>query len=422
MAVAAFSAPDRISGEGGPIDDAAFRPFGISSLDDGGNACPVAESRVGSFRFGVLRRFSCEGATLRRRKVLVVAPLAGGYPILLRDLVVALVRELGEVAVTDWPDARYVPKSVGDFGLDDNILHVEAMLRALGPGVHVVAVCQGVVPALAAAALLSAANDEAAPLSISLLGGPVDPLANPSRVVQLLRQRPLGWFEGNVIEEVDDLYPGRGRRVYPRTQQFTTFASYTLRHVAEGRELFWKLLVDDGEDPIRHPFMSLCWPLMDVPAELFLGTVSEVYQRASLAAGKLRVAGRRVDPGRIEHAGLATIEGEEDDIAAPGQTNAAHELCPHVPGDLRRRLLLPGSGHFSLFHGEKARKVVVPAIVELVEAATRSFTRRSRGRERSRRGQCQSDRRVGGTAPAGDRAGDATTAAKMARGRAKPNA
>jgi poly(3-hydroxybutyrate) depolymerase len=246
-------------------------------------------------------------------------------------------------------------------------------------------------------------------------------LANPSRVVQLLRQRPLGWFEGNVIEEIDDLYPGRGRRVYPRTQQFTTFSSYTLRHLAEGRELFWKLLVDDGEDPIRHPFMSLCWPLMDVPAELFLDTVSKVYQRASLAAGKLHVAGRSVDPGRIERAGLATIEGEEDDIAAPGQTNAAHGLCPHVPGNLRRRLLLPGSGHFSLFHGEKARKVVVPAIVELVEAATRSFARRPGGRRRSRRSQCPSDGRIGGgTAPAGDRAGDATTAAKMARGRAKP--
>ena len=39
-------------------------------------------------------------------------------------------------------------------------------------------------------------------------------------------------------------------------------------------------------------------------------------------------------------------------IAAPGHTRRAHDLCPPVPPDARRHLLVPDCGHFSLFHGD----------------------------------------------------------------------
>ena len=356
-------------GELGVVPVEAYRPFDIASITTREGIVQVVESRVASLRFGELRSFSRPNQS--RRRALIVAPLAGGYPVLLRDLLIGLLRELGEVAITDWPDARYVPKRRGRFGLADNILHVEEMIKRLGPGLHVVAVCQGVVPALAATALLSAGNDEAAPRSLTLIGGPVDPMANPSHVVTLLRERSLAWFRQNVIGTVDDAYPGHGRRIYSHTHQLETFSAYVLRHFLERRELFWKLLVDDGEDPIRFPFSSLCWSLMDIPAELLLDSVREIFHRASLARGMLSVKGRRVDARCIECTALFTVEGEEDDISPPGQTSAAQALSPSIPEELRRRLVVPGCGHFSLFHGGIARTTVVPAIVELIEATER---------------------------------------------------
>jgi poly(3-hydroxybutyrate) depolymerase len=352
----------------GRIADEAFRPFGISSVtDQAGRAFSISERCIASLRFAVLRGFSREGC--HEGRALVVAPLAGAYPVLLRDLVVALLAGLGEVAITDWADARYVPVSHGAFGLAENISHIEEMVRALGPPLHLVAVCQGAVPALAATALLSAAGDEAAPLSLTLIGGAVNPLAKPSRVVRLLRQRTLDWFRRNVIDRVDDTYPGRGRRIYSRRHQLETLSAYALRHILRGRELFWKLLIDDGGDPIRFPFAELCWSLMDIPAELLLDTVHEVFHRASITKGKLSTHGRTIDLRAIERVGLATIEGEDDDISAVGQTSAAHALCPAIPRGMRRRLIVKGAGHFSLFHGQAARDTVAPAILELIAQA-----------------------------------------------------
>jgi poly(3-hydroxybutyrate) depolymerase len=348
----------------GPFPSHAFRPFEIGSIACREGICRVRETSIAAFRFGVLRSFSRTRSHSRR--ALIVAPLAGGYPILMRDLLIGLLRETSEVAITDWPDARYVPKRRGAFGLAENIVHVEEMIRTLGPGLHVVGLCQGVVPALAATALLSASGDKAAPLSLTLIGGPVDPLANPSNVVRCLRERPLDWFRQNVIETVDAAYPGCGRRVYPRSHQLETFSAYALRHIIEGRELFWKLLFDDGEDPVRFPFSNLCWSLMDIPAELLLDSVREIFHCASLTHGTLTARGRSIELGTIRHTSLLTVEGEEDDIAAPGQTSAAHALCPSIPKDRRRRLVVPKSGHFSLFHGELARRTVLPAIVELI--------------------------------------------------------
>jgi poly(3-hydroxybutyrate) depolymerase len=347
------------------IAEEAFRPFGISTVTDrAGRAFTISERHIACLRFALLRSFSREGR--QKGRALIVAPLAGAYPVLLRDLVVALLSELGEVAVTDWADARYVPVSHGAFGLADNIAHIEEMIRALGPPLHLVAICQAVVPALAATALLSAEGEVAAPLSLTLIGGAVDPLANPSHVVRLLRQRSLDWFETNVIDRVEDIYPGRGRRIYSRRHQLETLSAYALRHMLGRGELFWKLLVDDGSDPIRFPFTSLCWSLMDTPAELLLDTVREVFHRASITKGELSVEGRNIDLRAIKNIGLATIEGEDDDISPVGQTSAAHALCSAVPERMRRRLVVKGSGHFSLLHGRMARETVAPAILELI--------------------------------------------------------
>jgi hypothetical protein len=113
------------------IAEEAFRPLSISSVTDrAGRAFTISERCIAFLHFAVLRGFSREGCHAGR--ALVVAPLAGAYPVLLRDLVVALLSGLGEVAITDWADARYVPVSHGAFGLAENISHIEQMIRTLG--------------------------------------------------------------------------------------------------------------------------------------------------------------------------------------------------------------------------------------------------------------------------------------------------
>ena len=214
------------------IRSLARSPFGIETLRIGQANVRVTQSDGLSLPFGLLTTFSHPKVGTRR--ILVVAPLAGGFPVLLRDLVVGLLRH-DTVSVTDWLDARYVPAHDGQFGLDDNIRYVMAMMRQLGPDLDVVAVCQGAVAALAATALIATESPDQAPRSLVLIGGPVDPLANATPVVRLVRARSLQWFQNNVIEAVPAGFPGEGRLVYPAGHQRTTFSAYLARHLAATR-------------------------------------------------------------------------------------------------------------------------------------------------------------------------------------------
>ena len=92
--------------------------------------------------------------------------------------------------------------------------------------------------ALAAVALLATEDRDLAPRSLVLLGGPIDPLANPTRLVNFVRARSLSWFESNVIEVVPAGYPGHGRRVFPCSNQFKMFQAYAWRSFNERSEFF----------------------------------------------------------------------------------------------------------------------------------------------------------------------------------------
>ncbi len=60
-----------------------------------------------------------------------------------------------DLYITDWKNARDMPLSDGRFGLDEFIDHLIRWLGVIGPGSHIVAVCQPAVPALAAAAVMA---------------------------------------------------------------------------------------------------------------------------------------------------------------------------------------------------------------------------------------------------------------------------
>jgi poly(3-hydroxybutyrate) depolymerase len=341
--------------------------FAIDAVEIDSGRVAVREATVMQQPFCTLLHFDRQAVRADPR-VLVVAPLSGHYAALLRDLVLALLPG-HDVYVTDWINARDVPLADGPFGGDDNISYVIAHLRRLGPETHVIALCQAAVPALAAAALLAAAEPQAEPRSLTLIAGNVDPRRNPTRVARLLASRPVSWFERTVLAEVPESYAGAGRRVYPGFVQLAGLMLYLGRHVGGRLELFDKLAHDDGVDAALHPFYELYTAVMDLPAEFFLDTVRSVFQEFALPEGRMTWRGQPVKPAALRRAALMTVEGERDDIAAPGQTFAAHDLCPGIPDARRCHHLQPGAGHFSTFHGRAWRSDIMPRIANFIRAS-----------------------------------------------------
>jgi len=348
----------------------ARKPFKIISVSVGDKIFFVEETALLDRPFASLTVFTRPGAGAGRN-FLVVPPLAGAFPVLLRDLVIALLRHADRVAVADWLDPRFVPLDAGRFGFSENVLNLVEMIRACGPDAHVVAVCQAASPALAATALLAADEPGAAPRSLTLIGGPIDPAANPSGVAQALGSRSLSWIRANLIEPAPPGFPGSGRRVYSKERQFRSFLAYLEGHLRRQGELFWKLLFDEGEAPLRFPFWTLISTLMDLTEEFVLEDVQAVFYERALARGALIVDGRRVDPRAIVTTAVMAIEGGADELAAPGQTRAALDLVGHAAAERRRLVLIENCGHFSLFHGRTCRQKVVPAIVNLVDSVNR---------------------------------------------------
>jgi poly(3-hydroxybutyrate) depolymerase len=312
--------------------------------------------------FGQLLHFET-GLTGQRPPLLLVAPLSGVRAEILYDMILGLLPR-HEVYCLAWKDAADVPLADGPFGLEYNITHVVEMIRHLGAGTHVIGVCQSALPALAAAAIL--AEDPARPATLTLVAGKLDTRINPTWVDLLPRSLPLAWFKICSITTVPASRRGHGRRVYPGSTGLMMLSTYLLHHCAGGGELLDKLLHDDGSDAAGHPFSRLFFSITDVPAEFFLDTIAQVFQRAALAEGRLAWQGAAVDAGRITQTALLTIEGGADDISGPGQTHVAHDLCAGIPAERRGRLFCPQAGHIGLFFGARWRQEVLPHVSRFI--------------------------------------------------------
>ncbi len=337
----------------------ARRSFGICHAAMGGTNLPVRTRDIASAPFCTLVEFSAPDIA-PEGDLLVVAPLSGHFPVLARDLVAGLLPYF-RVYVTDWTNVRHVSERFGPLGLEGNISLVLDCIEKLAPGLQVLGLCQGGVPALAATALLAGSGGAKMPAGLILIGSPIDPLANPTRVVNLLRSKPLSWFE-SVIAPVPEDFSGCGRRVYPAQLHLLPLWAYLNRHIGQGSDTAAKLIYDDGADPAEFPFLDLFTSIMDLDAAFFLENTRDVFHECLLRKGRLLFRGERADPAAIQTTALLTVEGERDDIAAPGQTGAAHRLLSSVPNHLRRRLIVPHAGHFSLFYGDTWRRAVLPAI------------------------------------------------------------
>ena len=310
--------------------------------------------------------------------VLLVPPISGQLPLVLRDMVIGLLPRF-RVLMLDWVNPRHVPLFFGGFGFADNVGAIRAALRLAGPGTHLLGLCQSGVPSLAAAALEAEGGGEAGaeagvegavPASLTLLGSPVDPMAAPTALVRRLRATPLPWLKRLALAPVPFPYPGQGRRVYPAATQLAALGTYLFRQARGTGEIARKLRHDDGSDPIGFPFLDLYTSVVDIEGQHFVENISLTFQLCALAEGILTIDGTRVRPEALHRTALLTVEGSEDDIAAPGQTAAAHRLCRNVPGRKQRALLVPGAGHFSLFHGDRFRGGVLPHLLAFLRKAT----------------------------------------------------
>jgi len=343
--------------------------FGLDTTVVSGIRVPVTEEVVWRKPFCRLVRFERAVPTPGRvdPKVLVVAPMSGHYATLLRGTVEALLPR-HDVYVTDWEDARMVPLAEGRFDLDDYVDYVIDMLHALGGDTHVVAVCQPSVPVLAAVAVMAQREDPFAPLTMTLMGGPIDTRRNPTAVNKLAEERDIDWFRRNVIMKVPFPHPGVYRDVYPGFLQLGGFMSMNLdRHVGAHKEFYEHLVKGDGDSAGKHrEFYDEYLAVMDLTAEFYLQTVETVFMTHALPKGEMMHRGERVDPGAIRDTALLTVEGEKDDITGGGQTEAAHDLCTGLPADWKIHYTQPGVGHYGVFNGSRWRAEICPRLADFI--------------------------------------------------------
>ncbi len=342
----------------------------ISSTLVGGERIPVQLTTVWERPFCRLIHFERLFAHTPHRpqpRLLIVAPMSGHYPTLLRGTVEAFLPN-HDVYVTEWVDARMVPLSTGRFDLDDYIDYLISILHALGGETHVVAVCQPSVPVLAAVALMEADGDPYVPLSMVLMGGPIDTRVNPTAVNELAERRGIEWFRRNVITKVPFPNPGFMRDVYPGFLQLNGFVSMNLnRHIEAHKQLFMQLVRGDGNSAQKHKeFYDEYLAVMDLAAEFYLQTVETVFVRHDLPHRTMTHRGRPIDTAKIKRVGLLTIEGEHDDISGVGQTEAAHQLCMNIPPDRQAHWLQPSVGHYGVFNGSRFRAEIAPRIADFV--------------------------------------------------------
>ncbi|MBL8371475.1 MAG: polyhydroxyalkanoate depolymerase [Burkholderiaceae bacterium] len=345
--------------------------YGITTALVAGEEVPVTQETVMSAPFGTLLRFrKAHTGGEPHPPVLLVAPLSGHFATLLRETARTLLQD-HDVYITDWHNARDVPLSHGAFALDDYIDHMIRFLAAIGPGAHVVAVCQPCVAALAATAVMAEDDHPAQPLSLTLMAGPVDCRVNPTAVNTLAIGKPIEWFEKNLISHVPLPHAGFMRRVYPGFVQLTAFMSMNPeRHKQAFRHMYEHLVEGEVEQARTiQTFYDEYLAVNDLPAEFYLETVEKVFQTFDLARGVLSYRGRTVNPTAIRRTALFTVEGERDDICSVGQTVAAHDLCPSIRPYLKTHHVQTGVGHYGVFSGRKWNQQIYPRVREVIHAS-----------------------------------------------------
>ena len=357
--------------------------FGLRTIDVDGVDVAIHERVELTKPFCELlrfKRFTDETDTLEKIKgqpaVLIVAPLSGHYATLLRDTVKTMLKD-HKVYITDWKNARLVPLTEGEFHLDDYVNYVQEFIRHVQGkygNCHVMSVCQPTVPVLAAVSLMASRGEET-PLSMTMMGGPIDARKSPTSVNNLAMNKSHSWFENNVIYRVPTSFPGAGRRVYPGFLQHTGFVAMNPDHHAKSHYDYFKDLIkgDDASTDAHRKFYDEYNAVLDMDADYYLETIHVVFQDFSLVNGTWDVKNpqgklERVKPADIKTTALMSVEGELDDISGSGQTQAVHDICTGVPKNDQRHFEAKGAGHYGIFSGRRWRDHVYPQVKVFIAA------------------------------------------------------
>ncbi|KPQ08193.1 MAG: poly(3-hydroxybutyrate) depolymerase PhaZ [Rhodobacteraceae bacterium HLUCCA12] len=319
--------------------------------------------------FGDLIRFNVHGRPEKPRRILLVAPMSGHYATLLRSTVASLLPD-SELWVTDWHNARDIPVSEGKFDIEDYTRYLVDFMKHLGPDTHVVAVCQPVPLALVATALLAAEEPRAQPLTLTLIGGPVDPDAAPTEVTDFGRRITMGQLEHLAIQRVGFKYEGVGRLVYPGLLQLASFISMNLDRHAEAfaDKITAAARGEDSERDRHNRFYDEYLAVMDMTAEFYLSTVERIFKNREIATNSFTVEGRHADIGAITDVAVKIVEGTKDDISAPGQCLAALDLLTGLDDSKKASHLEPGAGHYGIFAGTSWRNNIRPLVFDFMDS------------------------------------------------------
>ena len=366
--------------------------FGLQTITDGDVEIAIHERVELDKPFCELRRFkrfSDNTEVLAKLKdqpaVLIVAPLSGHYATLLRDTVKTMLKD-HKVYITDWKNARLIPLSDGEFHLDDYVNYVQEFIRHLQGkygNCHVISVCQPTVPVFAAISLM-ATRGETTPLSMTMMGGPIDARKSPTAVNNLAEKKPFSWFENNVVYKVPSTFPGAGRRVYPGFLQHTGFVAMNPdRHATSHFDYFKDLIKGDGASAEAHrKFYDEYNAVLDMDADYYLETIDVVFQKYKLVNGTWDVKSvkgqlERVKPGDIKTTRVMTVEGELDDISGSGQTRAALDMCTGVSPAHKKHFEAMGAGHYGIFSGKRWREAVYPAVTAFILEANKDLKKQT---------------------------------------------
>ena len=339
---------------------------GIDSVRVGNQDVAVTEEAALVTPFATLLHFK-KNVDQDQPRVLIIAPLSGHFATLLRATVRTMLAE-HDVYITDWHNARDVPLADGAFGFDSYTAHLIKFLERIGPGAHMVAVCQPCVSALVAASVMAQGDHPAQPRSMTLMAGPIDTRVSPTKVNELAKGKPIEWFEKKLIATVPVRYAGGGRKVYPGFIQLSAFMAMNMdRHVKAHRELYENLANGNAEKAAQtKAFYDEYFAVLDLASEFYLETVKLVFQDHALPLGELTYEGRKVEPAAIKRTMLFTVEGEKDDICAVGQTLAAHDLCTGLRPYRKKHHMQAGVGHYGVFSGRTWQNQIYPMVKNVI--------------------------------------------------------
>jgi poly(3-hydroxybutyrate) depolymerase len=343
--------------------------FGINAVEIEGEEVAVEERFLETTPFGRVVHFAKSQQPNGQPKVLLLPGLAGHFGTLVRETVRTMLPD-NDVYLVDWFNARDVPVEAGRFGLDDFVEHIIDFLRAIGPGTHLMAICQPCAAAVTVAAIMAEDEDPAQPASLILLSGPVDARINPGPVNEAANRYSLKTLERLATTVVPRPYDGAGRRVYPGFMQAMGFLNMApRRHINAFVGLLRDVALGHEEAAARTTaFYDEYFAVLDIAAEFYLETARAVFRDHDLARGRMMWRGRHVDPSLIRTA-LMTVEAENDDMCPPGQTQAAHALCTSIPAARRRQHLQAGVGHYGVFSGSRFQNEIYPLIGSFIAAS-----------------------------------------------------